>query len=134
MSTPLCLINWLFLFIRLKKRQPRRKIMIKRNAGRNTIIAVQSIKSIHHPDNNRIQKRSLLMGEKGRLVNTGAQTMMCNPVQKIKILLFKFYFRAFNSSFVTMHSWSWYWVFYLIWDSSDSTVCADSKFFFQVCF
>ena len=70
----------------MKKRHPRRKIMIKRNAGRNTIIAVQSIKSIHHPDNNRIQKRSLLMGEKGRLVNTRAQTMMCNPVQKMNLV------------------------------------------------
>jgi hypothetical protein len=73
----------------LKKRHPRRKIMIKRNPGRNTIIAVQSIKSIHHPDNNRIQRRSLLMGEKGRLINTGAQTMMCNLVQKMNLVKWK---------------------------------------------
>lgn len=87
---PQCLINWLFLlFIRLKKRHLRRKIMIKRNPGRNTIIVVQSIKSIHHPDNSQSWKMSLPKGKKGRLIDTRIQTMMSIQVQKMNLVKWK---------------------------------------------
>lgn len=66
--------------VRLKERNTRRKITVRRKSGRSTILVHQSIK------NSPIQKMTLLKGEKERPVMetlTGSITRL-NQIQSMK--------------------------------------------------